>query len=125
MLTEETICREKGLRKGIGWLLALTAVLFLFCISRNNGVYAFIIGFTLYTLANKKYIKRYAIIFVTVMLLFVSYNYLIYNVLGVTKGRTAEMLSVPLQQIARTVKLYPEELESPEGTGTDRGFFRI
>ena len=114
MLTEETICRENGLRKGIGWLLALTAVLFLFCISRNNGVYAFIIGFTLYTLANKKYIKRYAIIFVTVMLLFVSYNYLIYNVLGVTKGRTAEMLSVPLQQIARTVKLYPEELESPE-----------
>ena len=114
MLTEESLCNKRGVKRGAASLAALTLVSFLFCISRNNGIYAFLLGFLLYALCNRERIKRYAVIYAAVLLLFAGYNYTVYNVMGIAKGRSAEMLSVPLQQIARTVKLYPEELESPE-----------
>lgn len=114
LLTEESLCNYRGVKRGGGSLAAIVALSFLFCISRNNGIYAFVLGFLLYALCNRERIKRYVLILASVLILFAGYNYVVYNVLGVAKGRSAEMLSVPLQQIARTVKLYPEELDSPE-----------
>lgn len=114
MLTEESLCNRYGKIRSKKSAVALIFIMFLFCISRNNGVYAFAFGFPLFSLCNREKIKRYLIVFATVLILVSGYKYIIYDVLGVVKGRTAEMLSVPLQQIARTMKLYEEELQSEE-----------
>ena len=114
LLYRESLSAIRGEREGWLSLLGLIVVMFLLCISRNNGLHAFVIGFPLFWLCNRERTKRYAIAFLCVLVLVFGYKHLLYDALGVTKGRTAEMLSVPLQQIARTMKLNEAELDSTE-----------
>ena len=87
---------------------------FLFCTMRNNGFYAFLLGFPLFALFNRKQIGRWCCVFAAVLLLMLGYRGLM-NGMGVVKGRSAEMLSVPLQQIARVAaRSGADELESEE-----------
>jgi len=93
------------------WLTGGVAILgFLFCIFRNNGWYAFLLGFPFYILCNRKNWKRLTAVFLIVILLVSGYNHIIFQVLGLKKSATGEALSVPLQQIARTVNKNPEDL---------------
>ena len=98
--------RAKGKRrKGLAFLgMVLTA--FLFCTMRNNGYYAFLLGFPFYILMNRKQWKPLLAIAVLTVLLVSGYHGLIYNVLGIRRSSAGEALSVPLQQIARTVKIH-------------------
>ena len=114
-LTEEVnqIRENRDVKRGS--LPGLIILAFLFSVWRNNGMYAFLFGFLLFSLINRKRWKRYLVTLVAVLLLIAGYKYLIFNILEAEKSRTAEALSVPLQQIARTMKLYgEEELSSDE-----------
>lgn len=114
-LTEEANQIRENRDANSGSLLGLIILAFLFSVWRNNGMYAFLFGFLLFALINWKRWKRYLITLVAVLLLIAGYKYLIFNILDAEKSRTAEALSVPLQQIARTMKLYgEEELSSDE-----------
>ena len=96
-LTEEANQIRENRDANRGSLFGLIILAFLFSVWRNNRW------------------KRYLITLVAVLLLVAGYKYLIFNILGAEKSRTAEALSVPLQQIARTMKLYgEEELSSDE-----------
>lgn len=94
--------------------LALVAAAFFFCTLRNNGWYAFLLGFPVYIVLLRRSWKRLGLVFLSVLLLVSGYNHLIFDVMGIKKSASAEVLSVPLQQIARVVKLNPEELQSRE-----------
>lgn len=96
--------------------LATVTAAFLFCTFRNNGWYAFVLGFPVFIACNRKNWKRLGTVFLTVVILVCSYNHVIFDVLGIKKSSTGEALSVPLQQIARTVKMNPDELESDDFT---------
>ena len=103
-------------RRGFAFLgLALTALLF--CTMRNNGYYAFLLGFPFYILMNRKQWKPLLALGLLTVLLVTGYHGLLYNGLGIRKSSPGEALSVPLQQIARTVKVH--------GVDGDREEFRI
>lgn len=103
--------KKKALR-----LVTTVVVAFLFCTLRNNGWHAFVLGFPLFAVCNRKNWKRLGAVFIAVVLMVCAYNHVIFDVLGVKKSATGEALSVPLQQIARTVKLNPDELDSEDFT---------
>lgn len=107
-----------AVREGKGAKLPLIAALglfgFLFCIFRNNGWYAFLLGFPFFIICNRKNWKRLTAVFLAVVLLVCGYNHIIFNILGLRKSATGEALSVPLQQIARTVSQNPDVLKDEE-----------
>lgn len=75
---------------------------------RHNGFYVTIITLLALFIAIKKYWKNLIIIFTSVVVLNIIINFFIYNIIKVDKGSPAETLSIPLQQIARTVKNNPD-----------------
>ena len=107
--------KESGNGAGRIWRSVLiAAAAFLFCALRNNGWYAFLLGFPFFILCNRKCWKRLCLIFAAVVVAVSAYNYLLFDVMGIKKSASGEALSVPLQQIARTASLNPEELEGEE-----------
>ena len=109
--------RVGGKRRKVLAFLGLTLTAFLFCTMRNNGYYAFLLGFPFYILMNRKRWKPLLALGVLTVLLVSGYQGLLYNVLGVGRSGVGEALSVPLQQIARTVKIH--------GVDRDNGDFQI
>lgn len=102
---------EKGRLLRMAFIIAAA---FLFCTLRNNGWYAFVLGFPLFVLCNRNCWKRLCVVFALVVLMVSAYNHLIFDVMGIKKSASGEALSVPLQQIARTVSQNPNELDSEE-----------
>lgn len=94
----------------------IVAASFLFCTFRNNGWHAFLLGFPLYIICNRRSWKRLAALFMLTVILVSGYNHVIFDVLGIKKSASGEALSVPLQQIARTVNRNPEEIYSEDFT---------
>lgn len=77
---------------------------------RHNGLYAVILTLPFIFIVLRKYWKKLLIMFGTTIILYSCINFLIFNVLKVDKGSIGEMLSVPIQQIARTAKYHEQEL---------------
>lgn len=94
--------------------LLVVISLFFFCIYRNNGYYAFIIAIPVVLWAYRKHWKRILAIASAVLILVNGYYSLLFDVLKIEKSSSAEMLSVPLQQIARTVTYAKNEIRDEE-----------
>ena len=112
LLTDEIIREKRQLKEKLFSIIGLITVGFMLCTMRNNGYYAFILGFPVFIFFNRKNFKKYAIVYLSLLLIVSSYQKLIFDDLGVVKSRTAESLSVPLQQIARTEMLHGSEEQS-------------
>lgn len=71
------------------------------CIIRNDGIYRIFPVCVALFFALKE--KRLRIVCVTsvICVLFFSYSYLLFNVMGIEKGSSKEMLTIPFQQTAR------------------------
>lgn len=81
---------------------------------RNNGFYAIIITTPFILYAYRKNIKK---ILVPVIISYFGYVLItgpIYSAIQVAPGSIREALSVPMQQLARTVKFHQEELTEDE-----------
>jgi hypothetical protein len=99
-----------------GWYGKIAILSFLFCALRNNAFYAFLLGFPFVILAvGRKRIPLW-ICYSVVILSFFGYQMFLSNTLHVQKTETKEMLSVPVQQIARTVRDRGESLSSEDRT---------
>lgn len=96
-------------------LLATVLVCFLFCTLRNNGYYAFVLGFLAVFLLNiRKDGKRLAVIGLSTIVLVSCYNYVLFDIIGVAKSSTAEKAAIPIQTITRVVKYAEPDLDSDE-----------
>ncbi len=87
-------------------------VAFLFCTMRNNGLYAFVIFLPIFLAVYRVYWKQLGVILVALFVLLASYNGPVFSYLGVEPEGKTEALSVPLQQIARTVLYHKDQLDS-------------
>ncbi len=83
--------------------IALAVLLFLFCTLRNNGWYAFLLGFPFFILINRKQWKRFLLIGISVVMMVTAWQHFLYDSMDLRKSSVGEVLSVPLQQIARVV----------------------
>lgn len=70
-------------------------------ILRNNGFYVAVIMLVILAFACKKYWKKYLLLVVIILLPYMIYTGPVYKALDVEKGGVQEMLSVPIQQMAR------------------------
>ena len=85
------------------------------CLLRNNIVYALIPAFLLMLFIIRKNWKRIALCCGCILVGFLLINGPIYTAIGIEKGNSREMLSVPMQQIAyvavtNNASLTPDEL---------------
>lgn len=112
LLMMAMIWEHSSLNKVKPWFYAvMVGLCFLFCLLRSNGWYSFLLGFPLYILCNRDRWKKLTAVFAAVLLLVSGYNRILYDVVGAEKPSVGEALSIPLQQIARTVKNDPQALE--------------
>ncbi|MBD5459130.1 MAG: hypothetical protein HDR27_11240 [Lachnospiraceae bacterium] len=89
-------------------LISVTMLLF-----RNNAVYAWLAcqPFMLYFAGKRKALKRYAVIAAATLFLFGCGSVGLKAAVSAQNGSPREMLSVPLQQMARTRVMHEEELD--------------
>lgn len=99
---------------GRGDWFALTILLFLFSIYRNNGYYAFLLCFPVFLLCNRRLWKPLLAMGAAVLVLVNGYQLFIFDVLGAEKSAAGEALALPLQQIAKTVRDHNRELTAEE-----------
>ena len=103
-------------------LLRFSFLGLLFCLFRNNAAYALpVCALVLLFIFKRNRIKVFALFLVPCALYF-SISLFIYPLLGIEKGRSAEMLSVPLQQLARAVSDDPSSLSEEDAAAVSRIF---
>lgn len=83
-------------------------------IMRNNGLYIVFISLVIIMWYCRKHLKALLCIYVPIILLYLVYVGPFYSLLNVTPGGIEEMLSVPIQQIARVHKYEKEEISREE-----------
>jgi hypothetical protein len=115
MLVLRKLYIEKELfftRKNVAYFILLA---FLFCTLRNNGLYAYVLFFVLVIVFDYKKIKniKLLILLLSPILLATVYQSLI-SLVAKPASTSVASLSVPAQQVARTVKYHKGELTDKE-----------
>jgi hypothetical protein len=105
------ICYEPKLIQSKKFFISLSLLLVLFCTFRHNGFYAVLLFTPILLFINRRFFKFYFLLMFVVVALVQSYTTVLLPALGVKKGSMREALSIPLQQIARTVKYHGHEIE--------------
>ena len=97
-----------------GLWLAMPVVMFLFCTLRNNGFYVFVAALPFFLLMVKQNRGRFLLAAAGGLLLYAAWQVIMLGVLDVQNFSTGEMLSVPLQQLARTLDSSTNRLTEQE-----------
>ena len=110
------------LGKKRNWVLfAIITLLFMF--AKKNGMYIVLPTlFIVFIFLMKKYWKKLLPLFVGTMIIYFVVEFITFNVIKVPKGSEREMLSIPLQQIARTVSNYKDEIDQETLDTVDKFF---
>ena len=109
------LCKDMPAFFASWWKICRFAgIVLLACLLRKNGVYAFlcIIPFVIVLYTN--YWKKLILLFGTVVLLYGLADKCLVWMLHAEEGNPAEMLSIPMQQIARVYHDYGEEAFNPQ-----------
>lgn len=89
-------------------------LVFLMCAFRNTGIYIFIFSFPSFLIVCRKYWRKALALGIGCILVWGLYTGPVYGVLHISEGNSAEMLSVPIQQLARVMSDNPEKLTEKE-----------
>lgn len=109
----ELAINEDFLKKWKNRLFLLLSMLFVI-LFRNNGIYVVILSLPFMIFYAKRFRKVTTTMAILIIAFYMIYKGPIFNLLNVTDGPIREALSVPLQQIARTVKYREGELTEEE-----------
>lgn len=102
--TEEFLESKKNI---ITYIIVSILVMFL----RNNGMYIVILTIPFIIIVLRKYWKKIIAISTIIVLSYMILKTSIFSIFNIKEGSVGEMLSIPLQQIARTKKYHKEELD--------------
>lgn len=102
--------REESFWEYTRWQIFAVIAFALMSIFRNNGYYVFLILIPFFGIACRKHIKRLFVVLVIVVAVVQLYRGPFSNVLDVRPGDSREMLSIPMQQIARVYQFHQEDL---------------
>lgn len=93
-------------KKSIAKFMIITMLM---CLFRKNGIYAVVCTIPFMLLLYKKYWRQLILLFGTIMILSIAANRGLIYLLNAEEGSPEEMLSVPMQQIARVYNDYGED----------------
>lgn len=77
---------------------------------RHNGLYVVILTLPFIFIVLKKSWKKILPMFLSIIVIYEMTNIIFYNIMKIEKGSVVEMLSIPVQQIARVEKNHRDEL---------------
>lgn len=92
-------------------LITFAIVSILVCYLRNNGVYIVLLTMFFLFIIKRKYWKKMGIVFAGTLIIFFITKSIIFSIFNVSEGNIGEMLSIPLQQIARVEKYHKDNLD--------------
>lgn len=107
-------CRKEEFFRSRRQLIFFGVIAFFTMILRNNGFYIVVITLAVMAFGCGKYRKKFAAVLLAVGLAYGIYAGPFYSALHVTPGGIEEMLSVPLQQMARVYKYDYDSLEQQD-----------
>ena len=84
------------------------------CLMRNNMIYAVAVWIVLMIVFGRRYMRRMIILAVSIFCLASGFNRILVWATEAEKGDMREMLSLPVQQIARLCDRAPQRIESDE-----------
>ncbi len=90
------------------------ALVFLMCGFRNTGIYIFIFSLPSMFIVCRKYWKQVLALSLSLVVAWAIFTGPVYQILGITKGSSAEMLCVPIQQLSRVMVYGKDELSKEE-----------
>lgn len=112
----ESITQSEEFWSGKGKVAGYVMIMILVCLQRNNGIHiifiAECISFLLVKGKKSKAIKGASL--AAVVLVYMGCTKGLYPSLGIPQGSKGEMLSLPIQQTARYINEYPEEVTEEE-----------
>jgi hypothetical protein len=95
-------------------IAAICIISILFALFRNNAVYALLLFVPIFLFALRKYWKKLVPMVLLCVFVIYAINWCAFSVFNIIKPNIAEAMSVPLQQIARTVTTHKEKLTQRE-----------
>jgi hypothetical protein len=104
-------------------IAAICTVSILFALFRNNAVYALVLFAPFFLFAMRKHWKRLVPMVLACAVVISVFNWCAFSVFNMRKPDAVEAMSVPLQQIARTVTAHREKLTQRELDELSRYFF--
>ena len=102
--TENFLSKKKNI---VSFIIVSLLVFF----ARNNGMYVVILTMPFILIVLRKYWKKVLPLFISIILLYAIIKTSVFAIFDVKSGSVAEMLSIPVQQIARVVKYHRNELD--------------
>jgi len=105
-LIEYVYLKEKTKKKIIEILLCS----FIVALLSNKGFYIIILVLLSLIISEFKNIKWKSIVFIIPIIIYILYSSILLPTLDVTKGSVREMLAIPIQQVARYVVYYEDDL---------------
>ncbi len=95
-------------------LILTTIVMILVVLFRNNGIYVLFLMFPFAIAFFKKHYKKIILIFAITFLVYFLWKSVVFRIFNIEDGSIREALSIPLQQIARTVRDHEDILTDKE-----------
>ncbi len=92
----------------------LVLLTFFVFVTKNNGVFFFLLALPFLIILLRGHRVRFTVLCMIPVALYLIYTGPVYRMLGIAKGNFREALSVPIQQIARTVKVYGDEISEED-----------
>lgn len=102
--TDEFVSKKRNI---VIYMLISILVFFM----RNNGMYIVVLTMPFIAIVLRKYWKKVVPMFLGIIIIYLGLKSIIFSTLNVKNGSIAEMLSIPLQQIARVQKYHEDELD--------------
>ena len=102
--TDEFLAKKRNM---VGYVLISIFTMIL----RHNGLYVVVLSLPFIFIVLRKHWKKLLIMFMSIRVIYEAYNVVVFKILKVEKGAVGEMLSVPMQQIVRTVKDNYEDID--------------
>lgn len=102
--TDEFLSKKRNI---IAYMIISILVFFM----RNNGLYIVVLSMPFIAIVLRKYWKKVVPMFLGIIIIYFGLKTIIFTALNVKNGSVAEMLSIPLQQVARVQKYHGDELD--------------
>lgn len=108
--TWRIVCDREAFFSSWKRIVLYIVLIFFMCAFRNTGIYIFIFSLPVFFIICKKYWKKLLLIALSCIVLWGVYTGPVYRLLNIAEGSSAEMLSVPIQQLARVMVNAPEDM---------------
>lgn len=108
------VCEPESFLSSNTKVISYCMLVFLMCAFRNTGIYIFVFSFPALLIVCRQYWKKVLAVGIVCVFAWGLYTGPVYGLLNIEKGSSAEMLSVPMQQLARAMIYASDELTEEE-----------